>query len=119
LAYEGYTALLPQQSVLSADNLLIGIGVAMFVVAFFGCCGSWFQSRCMLVMVSFLQFTLHTLKNNSQTKNSKAKLASSMCQIIRRILFVNILKFFFRYLKELQLVYIEDQESIQIVHPDF
>jgi tetraspanin-9 len=58
LAYEGYTALLPQQSVLSADNLLIGIGVAMFVVAFFGCCGSWFQSRCMLVMVSVLKFTL-------------------------------------------------------------
>jgi Tetraspanin family len=72
LAYEGYTALLPQQSVLSADNLLIGIGVAMFVVAFFGCCGSWFQSRCMLVMVSLLKFTLKTIKSNPKIKYSTA-----------------------------------------------
>jgi len=75
LAYEGYTALLPQQSVLSADNLLIGIGVAMFVVAFFGCCGSWFQSRCMLVMVSLLKFTLKTIKKQSENKVFNSKLA--------------------------------------------
>ncbi|XP_065333803.1 tetraspanin-9 isoform X1 [Cloeon dipterum] len=62
LAYEGYTALLPQQSVLSADNLLTGIGVAMFVVAFFGCCGAWFQSRCMLVMYFSLVVFLFVLE---------------------------------------------------------
>ncbi|KAJ1531867.1 hypothetical protein ONE63_000516 [Megalurothrips usitatus] len=49
LAYEGYTNLLPQYSLLSADCSFIAIGVVTFVVAFFGCCGAWFQSHCMLV----------------------------------------------------------------------
>jgi hypothetical protein len=52
LAYNGYAALLPQYSMLSADSLCIAVGVTMFVVAFFGCCGAWFQNRCMLVTVS-------------------------------------------------------------------
>lgn len=49
LAYEGYTNLLPQYSLMSADCTFIAIGVITFVVAFFGCCGAWFQSHCMLV----------------------------------------------------------------------
>lgn len=49
LSYANHTALLPQFSVLSADSLIIASGAIMFIVAFFGCCGSWFQSRCMLI----------------------------------------------------------------------
>ncbi|KAJ8873552.1 hypothetical protein PR048_024370 [Dryococelus australis] len=49
LAYSGYAALLPQYSILSADSLCIAAGVLMFVIAFFGCCGAWFQNRCMLI----------------------------------------------------------------------
>lgn len=49
VAYEGYTSLLPQYALLSADSLAIAVGSIMFILAFFGCCGSWFQNRCMLI----------------------------------------------------------------------
>ncbi|XP_063231945.1 tetraspanin-9 [Bacillus rossius redtenbacheri] len=68
LAYSGYAALLPQYRLLSADSLCLASGVVMFVVAFFGCCGAWFQSRCMLItyfsLVIFMfvaEFLLATL----------------------------------------------------------
>lgn len=62
LAYEGYAALLPQYSMLSADSLCIAVGVTMFVVAFFGCCGAWFQSRCMLITYFSLVVFLFVLE---------------------------------------------------------
>ncbi|KFB51607.1 AGAP007373-PA-like protein [Anopheles sinensis] len=37
--------------------MFITVGVISFVIAFFGCCGSWFQSRCFLV----IYFTLVVL----------------------------------------------------------
>lgn len=49
LSYQGYATLLPDHEALSADSLFIAIGVSGFVVSFFGCCGSWFQSRCLLI----------------------------------------------------------------------
>ncbi|XP_017775922.1 PREDICTED: tetraspanin-9 [Nicrophorus vespilloides] len=49
ISYEGYTNLLPQYALLSADSLAIVVGAIGVVLAFFGCCGSWFQSRCMLI----------------------------------------------------------------------
>jgi tetraspanin-9 len=52
LSYAGYAQLLPKYSMISADSICIAVGVVVFVVAFFGCCGSWFQSRCMLITVS-------------------------------------------------------------------
>lgn len=52
LAYEGYLSLLPQYALLSADSLCITMGVITFVLAFFGCCGSWFQNKCLLITVS-------------------------------------------------------------------
>lgn len=52
LSHEGYATLLPQHAALSADSLLITVGVMSFVVAFFGCCGSWFESRFLLMVVS-------------------------------------------------------------------
>lgn len=61
VSHSGYTTLLPQYALIGADVLLITLGVIMFVVTFFGCCGSWFQSRCMLVtyfgLVIFLFLT--------------------------------------------------------------
>lgn len=51
-SHEGYATLLPQHAALSADSLLITVGVMSFVVAFFGCCGSWFESRFLLIVVS-------------------------------------------------------------------
>lgn len=50
ISYEGYITLLPQHALLSADSLAIGIGAAVFVVAFLGCCGSWCQSRFLLIL---------------------------------------------------------------------
>lgn len=49
LAYRGYATLLPDHDGLSADSLFIAVGVLSLVVSFFGCCGSWFQSRCLLI----------------------------------------------------------------------
>ncbi|BET03472.1 unnamed protein product [Nesidiocoris tenuis] len=48
-SYEGYASLLPQYSWLGADIVLIVIGAVTVLVTFFACCGSWFQSRCMLI----------------------------------------------------------------------
>lgn len=53
LSYEGYATLLPDHQVLSADSIFLAIGVIGFVVSFFGCCGAWVQSRCLLVLVSW------------------------------------------------------------------
>lgn len=50
-SHEGYATLLPDHAALSADSLLIAVGVMSFVVAFFGCCGSWFESRFLLIIV--------------------------------------------------------------------
>ncbi|EZA50586.1 tetraspanin-9 [Ooceraea biroi] len=68
LAYSGYATLVPQYSFASADSLLLAAGCVTFVIAFFGCCGAWFQSRCMLityfslVILMFLaEFMLGTL----------------------------------------------------------
>lgn len=37
----------------SAPLVLIGVGVVIFVVAFFGCCGAVKENYCMIVTVSF------------------------------------------------------------------
>lgn len=52
LVYSGYATLVPNYSFASADSLLLAAGCVTFVIAFFGCCGAWFQSRCMLITVS-------------------------------------------------------------------
>lgn len=57
LAYGGYATILPAYSSLSADSLCIIAGVVTFAISFFGCCGSWFRNRCLLLMY----FTLVTL----------------------------------------------------------
>ncbi|KAI8033984.1 tetraspanin-9 [Drosophila gunungcola] len=54
LSYEGYATLLPQHAGLSADTIFMGIGGTGFVVSFFGCCGAWVQSRCLLVLYFML-----------------------------------------------------------------
>ncbi|KAH8289700.1 hypothetical protein KR054_009570 [Drosophila jambulina] len=54
LSYEGYATLLPQHAALSADTIFMGIGGTGFVVSFFGCCGAWAQSRCLLVLYFML-----------------------------------------------------------------
>ncbi|XP_014280550.1 tetraspanin-9 [Halyomorpha halys] len=66
--HDGYTSLVPQYSLLSADILLIIVGATTVLITFFACCGSWFQSRCMLVtyfsLVIFMfliEFILATL----------------------------------------------------------
>ena len=46
-----YGTLLPQYSYASSDIVVLTIGGLIFFVAFFGCCGAWFQSRCLLITV--------------------------------------------------------------------
>lgn len=48
--------LMPYYSFASADSLLLAAGCLTFVIAFFGCCGAWFQSRCMLITVRSVRF---------------------------------------------------------------
>ncbi|XP_076327330.1 tetraspanin-9-like isoform X1 [Tachypleus tridentatus] len=68
LAYGGFASLLPSYRALSADSLCIAAGVITFLVGFLGCCGSWFESKCLLityfvivVLVFLLEFTAGTL----------------------------------------------------------
>lgn len=49
VSYDTYARILPSYHLFSADNLAIFIGALTFLVAFCGCCGSWFQSKCLLV----------------------------------------------------------------------
>ncbi|CAG5081237.1 Similar to TSPAN9: Tetraspanin-9 (Sus scrofa) [Cotesia congregata] len=49
LATSGLANLVPQYNFASADTVFLIIGGVTFVVAFFGCCGAWFQSRFMLI----------------------------------------------------------------------
>ncbi|KAG1707008.1 Tetraspanin-9 [Nymphon striatum] len=53
LAYSGYTTLLPSYAAFSADSLCMALGIFIFIVGFFGCCGSWFHSKCLLVTYFF------------------------------------------------------------------
>ncbi|XP_034947242.1 tetraspanin-9 [Chelonus insularis] len=45
----GLANLVPQYNFTSIDSVFLVIGCVTFVVAFFGCCGAWFQSRFMLI----------------------------------------------------------------------
>ncbi|KAL7305012.1 hypothetical protein TKK_0002801 [Trichogramma kaykai] len=45
----GYGTLVPQYPYASSDIVVLAIGCLTFLVAFFGCCGAWFQSRCLLI----------------------------------------------------------------------
>ena len=49
ISWDTYSRILPSYHVLSADNLAIGAGALMILIGFCGCCGSWFQSKCLLV----------------------------------------------------------------------
>jgi len=35
-----------------AAYILIGGGAAIFLIAFFGCCGAWKKNKCLLIVVS-------------------------------------------------------------------
>lgn len=50
VSYNTYARILPSYHLLSADNLALFIGTITFLVAFCGCCGSWFQSKCLLTV---------------------------------------------------------------------
>lgn len=54
ITFHGYQSLLPENITLSADTLFLGIGAIGFILSFFGCCGSWVESRCFLCLVRML-----------------------------------------------------------------
>ncbi|XP_016839390.1 tetraspanin-9 isoform X3 [Nasonia vitripennis] len=63
-----YGTLVPQHSYASSDVLVLATGCFTFVVAFFGCCGAWFQSRFLLItyfslviLIFMAEFMLGTL----------------------------------------------------------
>lgn len=37
--------------------VFIAIGSAIFLIAFFGCCGAIFESECMILTVSFIKYS--------------------------------------------------------------
>jgi len=78
LSYAGYAQLLPRYSMISADSLCIAVGVIVFIVAFFGCCGSWFQSRCMLITVSWLVSGTARCEAGANTLQSKVIVQKSL-----------------------------------------
>lgn len=66
--HQGYGTLFPAYQILSADQICIATGALVFLVAFLGCCGSWFQSKCLLgayfalvVLIFILEFIVGTL----------------------------------------------------------
>ncbi|KFM73580.1 Tetraspanin-9, partial [Stegodyphus mimosarum] len=68
LAYQGYSKLLLTHQMLSGDSLAIVAGVLAFLLGFLGCCGSWFQNKCLLrmyfilvILILLLEFTAGTL----------------------------------------------------------
>ena len=68
ISYDTYARILPSYHILSADNLAIIAGATTFVIAFCGCCGAWFQSKCLLttylvsiVLVMILEIGAGTL----------------------------------------------------------
>lgn len=65
LSNQGYATLYPNHMGLSAESLFILIGAMSIVISFFGCCGSFFESRCCLIIVSH---TGHVVKVNLMTK---------------------------------------------------
>lgn len=67
LAYGGYATLLPSYSALSADSLCIAAGVVTFVIAFLGCCGSWFQNKCLLITYFLLVAVMFALEFTAGT----------------------------------------------------
>ena len=51
--YRNYLNFLaPKLSFASPPMVLIGVGLVIFVVGFFGCCGAAKENRCMVVTVS-------------------------------------------------------------------
>jgi tetraspanin-9 len=62
ISFETYVRILPSYHLLSADNLAIVAGVLMIAVAFCGCCGSWFQNKCLLVSYLTLIVTIMMLE---------------------------------------------------------
>ena len=52
LSYQGYATLYPHHPGLSAESIFIVIGALSLLISFFGCCGSFFESRCCLIIVS-------------------------------------------------------------------
>ncbi|RWS13079.1 tetraspanin-9-like protein [Dinothrombium tinctorium] len=57
--FDTYNRILPSSHQLSADNLTITAGVLTICIAFLGCCGAWFQSKC--VLGTFLLFVILAL----------------------------------------------------------
>jgi CD63 antigen len=45
----------------SGPRLLIAVGIIIAVIAFFGCCGAWKESKCLLIIVSILILKVHLM----------------------------------------------------------
>lgn len=67
LSNQGYATLYPNHLGLSAESLLILIGSMSIVISFFGCCGSFFESRCCLIIVSRVRHLSTTVSLNFTT----------------------------------------------------
>lgn len=46
------TFMINDASASGAPIVLIGVGVVIFFIAFFGCCGAWKENYCMVTMVT-------------------------------------------------------------------
>ena len=53
--------LAPKLAFASPPMVLIGVGVVIFVVGFFGCCGAAKENRCMVVTVRYIVILLSTI----------------------------------------------------------
>lgn len=60
------TFMIKDASASGAPILLIGVGVVIFFIAFFGCCGAWKENYCMVTMVIHIVWYL---LNYTSTKN--------------------------------------------------
>ncbi|XP_034392101.1 CD63 antigen [Cyclopterus lumpus] len=52
------TLIIRDVSASAAPVVIIAIGVVIFFIAFFGCCGAWKESNCMITMFAILLFLI-------------------------------------------------------------
>lgn len=72
LSNQGYATLYPNHIGLSAESFFILFGGLSILISFFGCCGSFFESRCCLIIVSHV---------SEVTKPIQLKVSHILCSI--------------------------------------
>ena len=70
--WRSYLNFLPPSGYLTGPSILIAVGVLVFIVGFFGCCGALKENHCMVVTVSSFIFSFLLRWHHFVVKNIKS-----------------------------------------------